>query len=113
VHRTPFAVAAGAVEQPVSTPIDMLRLGAAALSSPVLVDIVSQLQAPLPLAGSKPNVNYALGQDGIFGIKTGNISSEGAIYLFAGNVQLGSGPKVVIIGALQGPPALQAPPSTR
>jgi len=108
LHGTTFADAAGTVDQTVSTPIDMIRLGAAALNNTVLVDIVSQLQATLPLAGSKPNVNYALGQDGIFGIKTGNISSEGAIYLFAGNVQLGSGPKVVIIGAVQGLPTLQA-----
>jgi len=107
LRGTTFADAAGTMDQTVSTPIDMIRLGGAALNNPVLVDIVSQLQATLPLAGSRPNVNYALGQDGIFGIKTGNISSEGAIYLFAGNVQLGSGPRVVIIGAVQGLPTLQ------
>src|SRR5262249_56222557 len=72
------------------------------------VEIVSQVEVTLAVAGTKPKVNYALGQDGIFGIKTGNISSEGAIYLFAGNVQLGSGRKVVIIGAVQGLPTLQA-----
>ncbi|HKF15831.1 MAG TPA: hypothetical protein VKF14_01300 [Candidatus Dormibacteraeota bacterium] len=108
LRGTTFADAAGTVDQTVSTPVDMIRLGAAALNNPVLVDIVSQLQVTLPLSGTKPNVNYALGQDGIFGIKTGNISSEGAIYLFAGNVQLGTGRKVVIIGAVQGLPTLQA-----
>src|SRR5215467_1985217 len=106
LRGTTFADAAGTADQTVSTPIDMIRLGAAALNNPVLVDIVSQLQVTLPLAGSRPNVNYALGQDGIFGIKTGNISSEGAIYLFAGNVQLASGRKVVVIGAVQGLPTL-------
>ena len=108
LRGTTFADAAGSVDQTVSTPADMIRLGAAALNNPVLVDIVSQLQATFPVAGTKPNVNYALGQDGIFGIKTGNISSEGAIYLFAGNVQLASGSKTVMIGAVQGLPTLQA-----
>lgn len=103
---TTFSEPGGAADQTVSTPVDMIRLGAAALDSQVLVDIVSQQQVTLPVDGTKPNVNYALGQDGIFGIKTGTIPSEGAIYLFAGNVQLARGNKVVIVGAVQGMPTL-------
>ncbi len=106
LKSTAFADAAGTADQTVSTPSDMIRLGAEALNNPVLLDIVSQLQAAFPVGGTIPNVNYALGQDGIFGIKTGTISSEGAIYLFAGNVQLASGRKVVVIGAVQGLPTL-------
>ena len=105
---TTFADAAGAADQTVSTPSDMVRLGAAALSNAVVLDIVSQQQATFPVGGTIPNVNYALGQDGIFGIKTGTISSVGAIYLFAGNVQLIAGRKVVVIGAVQGLPTLDA-----
>jgi len=103
---TTFADAAGSADQTVSTPSDMVRLGAEALNNEVVLDIVSQLQATFPVGGTIPNVNYALGKDGIFGIKTGTIDTEGAIYLFAGNVQLMAGRKVVVIGAVQGVPTL-------
>ena len=104
--RTTFADVSGLSEKTVSVPSDLVRLGQEALKSPVLAGIVEQEQAVLPVAGVQPNVNYALGQDGIFGIKTGNITAGGAIYLFAGNVQLSSGTKLYLVGAVQGLPTL-------
>jgi serine-type D-Ala-D-Ala carboxypeptidase (penicillin-binding protein 5/6) len=106
--RTTFTDVSGLSEKTVSVPSDLVRLGQEALKSPVLADIVQQEQAVLPVAGVQPNVNYALGQDGIFGIKTGNIAAGGAIYLFAGNVQLGSGTKLYLVGAVQGLPTLDS-----
>ncbi|TMC11810.1 MAG: D-alanyl-D-alanine carboxypeptidase [Chloroflexi bacterium] len=103
--RTTFTDVSGLSEKTVSVPSDLVRLGQEALKSPVLAGIVQQEQAVLPVAGVQPNVNYALGQDGIFGIKTGNITAGGAIYLFAGNVQLSSGSKLYLVGAVQGPDA--------
>lgn len=104
--RTTFTDVSGLSEKTVSVPADLVRLGQEALKSPVLADIVQQEQAILPVAGLQPNVNYALGQDGIFGIKTGNIAAGGAIYLFAGNVQLRAGTKIYVVGAVQGLPTL-------
>ena len=60
----------------------------------------------VPVAGLQVNVNYALGQSGIFGIKTGNTPSGGAIYLFAGNVQIPGGNTIYMVGAVQGLPTL-------
>ena len=102
LSRTTFADVSGLSEKTVSVPADLVRLGQEALKSPVLAAIVQQEQAVLPVAGVQPNVNYALGQEGIFGIKTGNIAAGGAIYLFAGNVQLGTGTKIYVVGAVQG-----------
>jgi serine-type D-Ala-D-Ala carboxypeptidase (penicillin-binding protein 5/6) len=102
LDRTTFADVSGLSEKTVSVPADLVRLGQEALKSPVLAGIVQQEQAVLPVAGVQPNVNYALGQDGIFGIKTGNIAAGGAIYLFAGNVQLSTGTKLYMVGAVQG-----------
>jgi serine-type D-Ala-D-Ala carboxypeptidase (penicillin-binding protein 5/6) len=104
--RTRFADVSGLSAKTVSVPSDLVRLGQTALDSPVLAGIVEQEQAILPVAGVVPNVNYALGQAGIFGIKTGNIDSGGAIYLFAGNVQLTTGTKLYMVGAVQGLPTL-------
>ncbi len=105
---TRFADVSGLSEQTVSVPSDLVRLGQAALDDPVLAGIVQQEQVTLPVAGLQVNVNYALGKDGIFGIKTGNTPSGGAIYLFAGNVQMAGGTEVYLVGALQGLPTLEA-----
>lgn len=108
LDRTAFADVSGFSAKTVSVPSDLVRLGQAALDNPVLAGIVEEEQVVLPVAGLEVNVNYALGQGGIFGIKTGNIPSGGAIYLFAGDVQLSGGARVYLVGALQGLPTLDA-----
>jgi serine-type D-Ala-D-Ala carboxypeptidase (penicillin-binding protein 5/6) len=102
LRGTTFVDVSGISEKTVSVPADLVRLGQAALQDPVLADIVQQPQATLPVAGTVYNVNYVLGQDGIFGIKTGNILQGGAIYLFAAALQLPTGTKATLIGAVQG-----------
>jgi D-alanyl-D-alanine carboxypeptidase (penicillin-binding protein 5/6) len=108
LQRTTFADVSGLSEKTVSVPADLVRLGQAALQSSALADIVQQAQATLPVAGVVYNVNYVLGQDGIFGIKTGNIAAGGAVYLFAASVQLAAGPKTTVVGAVAGLPTLDA-----
>jgi D-alanyl-D-alanine carboxypeptidase (penicillin-binding protein 5/6) len=102
LSHTTFTDVSGLSEKTVSVPADLVRLGQEALKNPVIASVVQQEQAVLPIAGTLPNVNYALGQEGIFGIKTGNIAAGGAIYLFAGNVQLSTGTKIYLVGAVQG-----------
>jgi D-alanyl-D-alanine carboxypeptidase (penicillin-binding protein 5/6) len=102
LSHTTFTDVSGLSEKTVSVPADLVRLGQEALKNPVIASVVQQEQAVLPIAGTLPNVNYALGQEGIFGIKTGNITAGGAIYLFAGNVQLSTGTKIYLVGAVQG-----------
>lgn len=108
LRQTTFADVSGLNEKTASTPADLVRLGQAALKESVVADIVEQAQVTLPVAGTAYNVNYALGSDGIFGIKTGNITAGGAIYLFAGAVQLAAGRKATIVGAVQGLSTLDA-----
>lgn len=108
LRRTVFADVSGLSEKTVSVPADLVRMGQAALEEPVLAGIVQQPQASLPVAGVVYNVNYVLGQDGIFGIKTGNIAAGGAVYLFAATVQLAAGTKTTVVGAVAGLPTLDA-----
>jgi serine-type D-Ala-D-Ala carboxypeptidase (penicillin-binding protein 5/6) len=108
LRRTTFADVSGLSEKTASVPADLVRLGQAALRNTVLADIVQQPQASLPVAGVVYNVNYVLGQNGILGIKTGNIPAGGAIYLFAATVQLAAGTKTTLVGAVQGLPTLDA-----
>jgi D-alanyl-D-alanine carboxypeptidase (penicillin-binding protein 5/6) len=108
MRGTTFTDVSGFSEKTVSTPADLVRLGQAALQDPVLADIVQQPQASLPVAGVVYNVNYVLGQEGIRGIKTGNIAAGGAVYLFAATVQLAAGTKATVVGAVEGLPTLDA-----
>ncbi len=106
VHTT-FADASGFSARTRSVPADLVRLGEAAMNNPVIADVVSQGEAVLPLAGKVINVNYALYQDGIIGIKTGNIPQVGAVYLFGADARLSNGQERVVYGAVQGLPTIE------
>src|SRR5205823_15056875 len=58
--RTTYADTSGASEQSASTPTDLTRLALVAAANPVLLQIVAQPQAELPVAGVVYNVDYAL-----------------------------------------------------
>ena len=108
LRQTHFADVSGISDQTVSTPADLVRLGEAAMQNPVMADIVSQPQAAIPgMPGPAINVNYALGQDGIVGVKTGNIPQVGAVYLSAANFQFPDGRKLLVFAAVQGLSTLQ------
>jgi D-alanyl-D-alanine carboxypeptidase (penicillin-binding protein 5/6) len=105
--RTTFADPAGVSTQTVSTPADLVELGIAAMQKEVLAQIVGLPQAVLPVAGTVYNVNSALGQSGIIGIKTGSGLNLGANFLFAASATAGGRP-VTILGCVMGQPTLEA-----
>lgn len=97
LNSTTFVDTSGFDPRTVSTPTDLVRLGSVAIGDPVIADVVSQPQAQLPVAGTVYNVDYALGQGGIGGIKTGSSPQAGACFLFS-SPQRG----YVIVGAVMG-----------
>jgi D-alanyl-D-alanine carboxypeptidase (penicillin-binding protein 5/6) len=105
--HTTFADPAGASFQTVSTPTDLLGLGMAAMQQDVFAQIVSLPEATLPVAGTVYNVNYALGQSGIIGIKTGSGLNSGANFLFAASATIGGLP-LTLYGCVMGQPTLDA-----
>lgn len=105
--RTTFADPAGLSTQTVSTPADLLAMGMAAMQQEVLAQIVSLPQATLPVAGAVYNVNAALGQSGIIGIKTGSGLNLGANFLFAAAATV-DGQPLTLYGCLMGQPTLDA-----
>jgi D-alanyl-D-alanine carboxypeptidase (penicillin-binding protein 5/6) len=103
MQQTNFVDASGYSDQNVSTPTDLTYLGQAAMANPLLAQIVGQVQADLPVAGTVYNVNTALGQDGVVGIKTGSLPPPAdSLLLFAANVAAPGGGTVMVIGAVQG-----------
>jgi serine-type D-Ala-D-Ala carboxypeptidase (penicillin-binding protein 5/6) len=85
-----------------STAEDLVRLGEASLSIPVLRQIVSLPQASVPMSAAY-NPNFDLGQDGIIGIKTGSDSSAQGCYLVAAQQTI-DGKAVTVVGAVLGQP---------
>jgi D-alanyl-D-alanine carboxypeptidase (penicillin-binding protein 5/6) len=94
-----------------STAEDLVRLGEAAMSIPVLRQIVSLGQASVPMTTVVYNLNFDLGQDGIVGIKTGSDSSAQGCYLFAAQQDVG-GKEVTVVGAVLGQPGGSLGPNT-
>jgi serine-type D-Ala-D-Ala carboxypeptidase (penicillin-binding protein 5/6) len=93
--HTKFADPAGAAAQTVSTPSDLVALGMTAMNQEVFARVVAMTSAKLPVAGIVYNVDYALGQSGIIGIKTGSGFNQGANFLFAASASVGSFTKIV------------------
>ena len=103
--HTRFADPSGFNPANVSTPSDLMALGMVAMNQAVFADIVAMGAADLPVAGTVYNVDAALGQDGIVGIKTGSGLNLGANFLFAANVTV-DGRQILIFGCVMGEPTL-------
>jgi D-alanyl-D-alanine carboxypeptidase (penicillin-binding protein 5/6) len=107
LSHTTFADPAGAAAQTVSTPSDLVTLGMTAMKQDVFAQIVATSDAKLPIAGTVYNVDYALGQSGIIGVKTGSGFNLGANFLFAASANVG-GFTITIFGCVMGQPTLDA-----
>ncbi len=93
----------------VSTAIDQVQVARLALRSPVLMEIVGERVAALPVAGLVRNYNTLLrGSTGVFGLKTGSTRAAGGCLVFAART-LVAGRQVVFIGALLGHDVGQPP----
>ncbi len=89
----------------VSTARDLVILGEAAMTNPVIAEIVAKPTAEIPVQGEIKNVNFLLGQDGIIGLKTGNNDQDAGAFLLASSQMIG-GHKITIINAIMGGPDL-------
>jgi serine-type D-Ala-D-Ala carboxypeptidase (penicillin-binding protein 5/6) len=103
--HTTFSDTSGASPQTVSTPSDLLILGIETMKQQVFAQIVAMEQVVLPVAGTTYNVDHALGQAGIVGIKTGSGLSSGANFLFAAVLKV-DGFSLTVYGCVMGLPTL-------
>ena len=98
---TRFDDVSGVSDKTVSVPSELVKLAALAIKNPVVAAIIGQKQAELPVAGVVYNVDYALGQENIIGIKTGSSPVGAANFVFASSFQL-EGRPIIILGAVMG-----------
>ncbi|HSX30681.1 MAG TPA: hypothetical protein VLE99_02090 [Candidatus Saccharimonadales bacterium] len=89
-----------------STASDLAMLGLLALKNPVLMQIASQPQVTLPVAGTVSNYDTILGVNGITGLKTGNSDADPGAFLFTATAPVG-GRTVLLTGAVMGAPDLE------
>lgn len=103
MNSTTYADVSGFSPRSVSTARDQLVLERLMMQDPVFAGIVGLQTVRLPGIGVVANVNQALGQDGIIGIKTGYTEEAGGNLAFASRRQVG-GRSVEIVGAVFGQP---------
>jgi D-alanyl-D-alanine carboxypeptidase (penicillin-binding protein 5/6) len=98
---THFTDVSGLDPGSMSTAVDLIRLGQAAMGEPTFSQIVSMGEVTLPVAGLLYNFDYDLGHDGIVGIKTGTDAAAGGCFLFEAQRTIGA-QKVTIGGSVLG-----------
>ncbi|WDL96287.1 D-alanyl-D-alanine carboxypeptidase family protein [Alicyclobacillus sp. ALC3] len=99
--NTRYADASGVNPATVSTAVDQIRIAEQDMTNPTFVGIVARKKVTLPVAGVQYNVDYALGHDGIVGIKTGTTDQAGGCFVFATRPNIG-GQHVLVVGAVLG-----------
>jgi D-alanyl-D-alanine carboxypeptidase (penicillin-binding protein 5/6) len=80
---------------------DQLVLARAAMSLPVLAQIVGSRSVTLPLAGTVANYNTLVGQDGFTGIKTGSTNAAGGCLVWS-VTRIIDGTPVTLLGVVLG-----------
>jgi D-alanyl-D-alanine carboxypeptidase (penicillin-binding protein 5/6) len=99
--NTTFDDVSGVSAKTVSIPSELVVLAGLAMKNAVITQIVALPQAELPVAGVVYNVDAALGQENIVGIKTGSSPEGGANFVFAASNAV-EGRPVTILGAVMG-----------
>lgn len=90
-----------------STPSDLIAIGKLAMADSAIASIVSKtsLDFPSPDAPAltgMPSTNDLLGTDGIDGIKTGTLDTNGSDLLFSATVPVGTPKPLTVIGVMLG-----------
>ncbi|MFI5937315.1 D-alanyl-D-alanine carboxypeptidase family protein [Actinoplanes sp. NPDC051494] len=105
---TEYTDPSGFLPSTISTAADQVKLGQAALQLPSFAEIVALPSASIPVAGTIQNYNDLLGENGVFGIKTGSTDEAGGNLLFSAYLTVG-GRKLTIVGAVFNQPGANTP----
>jgi D-alanyl-D-alanine carboxypeptidase (penicillin-binding protein 5/6) len=105
---TEYSDPSGYLPTTVSTAADQVKLGRAAIRSEVFAEIVARTEATIPRNGTIRNYNDLLGEQGVFGIKTGSTTEAGGNLLFAAKLSAG-GRTYTVVGAVFNQPGAGTP----
>jgi serine-type D-Ala-D-Ala carboxypeptidase (penicillin-binding protein 5/6) len=99
--NTHYTDPSGFEDSTVSTAVDQLKIGRAAMADPTFAEIVAMPAAVLPVAGEVANFNALVGREGFVGIKTGSDDAAGGCLLFARRTKV-DGHRRTVFGAVLG-----------
>jgi D-alanyl-D-alanine carboxypeptidase (penicillin-binding protein 5/6) len=85
-----------------STPTDLIAIGKLAMADPAIAAIVVRTSLDVPSLVGMPSTNDLLGTDGVNGIKTGTLDSDGSDLLFSANVPVSASTTLNLIGVVLG-----------
>jgi D-alanyl-D-alanine carboxypeptidase (penicillin-binding protein 5/6) len=85
-----------------STPRDLIAIGKLAAANPAIAQIVSTPSLSLPGPGWMSNTNDLLGEDGITGLKTGNLGEGTYNLLYTASLDVGAAEPLSVTGVLLG-----------
>jgi serine-type D-Ala-D-Ala carboxypeptidase (penicillin-binding protein 5/6) len=98
--HTHYDDASGFSPKTVSTPSDLVIVGAAAMADPLFRQTVAMDQTTLPNAGVVHNVNSILGKNGNIGVKTGSTDEAGGCFVSASIQQVAGKPMEIYAAVL-------------
>jgi serine-type D-Ala-D-Ala carboxypeptidase (penicillin-binding protein 5/6) len=101
MSHTHYTDPSGFEDSTVSTAVDQLKIGRAAMADPTFREIVALPAAVLPVAGEVVNFNALVGREGFIGIKTGSDQAAGGCLLFARHAEV-DGRRRTVFGAVLG-----------
>jgi D-alanyl-D-alanine carboxypeptidase (penicillin-binding protein 5/6) len=101
MRNTRYTDPSGFDDSTVSTAVDQLKIGRAAMADPTFAQIVAMPSACLPVAGEVANYNALVGHEGFVGIKTGSDEAAGGRLLFARRIHVG-GRTLTALGTVLG-----------
>ncbi|HEX5198691.1 MAG TPA: D-alanyl-D-alanine carboxypeptidase [Actinoplanes sp.] len=108
MKNTHYTDPSGFLPTTVSTAADQVILGRAAIKDPVFAEIVALDSAEIPVAGTIRNYNALLGEQGVFGIKTGSTDEAGGNLVFAARLEV-AGRTLTLVGAVFNQPGAHTP----
>jgi D-alanyl-D-alanine carboxypeptidase (penicillin-binding protein 5/6) len=85
-----------------STPSDLIALGKLAMADPAVAAMVGKTSLDVPALAGLPSTNDLLGTDGVNGIKTGTLDSDGSDLLFSAVVPVRAETTLTITGVVLG-----------
>lgn len=85
-----------------STPSDLIAIGKLAMADPAIAAMVAKTSLDVPALAGMPSTNDLLGTDGVNGVKTGTLDSDGSDLLFSAVVPVSTSTTLNVIGVVLG-----------
>jgi D-alanyl-D-alanine carboxypeptidase (penicillin-binding protein 5/6) len=85
-----------------STAHDLVLIGIAAATQPLVRTVMAKKTTELPIIGKKDSTNWLLGTNGFIGGKTGNTDQAGGVFVGVAEKQITAQKKITIVTAVQG-----------